>query len=370
MEGQQHLVNLAHTTPSFPTAHLVWGTGGARDAPGTGGPRLEQAAWPLGNGGQWRSSGRQASPRDERRSRCLGVRRQDSCGIKATPKESRRYWAKAVYFFSLKPIRKGDRQSVSRSVSQPLPQATASQPASPSLRVTGFLQGLARPRRGWCPLSGTGRSPTARASLRGPVRPAAASPRPLPGPPAPARGTDRPRSLPRRRPRLAGGGGGATAGGRGRRIGQRGLGGGGGRAERARCGAVSGGGRGERWRRREGVGPAPPPARAAAGCRGTGSYTGPAGPALPPSAPERVLPVPSFEESRRRGLAGAGACPPPWFPAEGRPLSPVRRPGCEGAGPGGPPQGCSNGVCRKPRGGSAGLGQGWEVRAAAWAVVF
>lgn len=197
MEGQQHLVNLAHTTPSFPTAHLVWGTGGARDAPGTGGPRLEQAAWPLGNGGQWRSSGRQASPRDERRSRCLGVRRQDSCGIKATPKESRRYWAKAVYFFSLKPIRKGDRQSVSRSVSQPLPQATASQPASPSLRVTGFLQGLARPRRGWCPLSGTGRSPTARASLRGPLRPAAASPRPLPGPPAPARGTDRPRSLPR-----------------------------------------------------------------------------------------------------------------------------------------------------------------------------
>lgn len=197
MEGQQHLVNLAHTTPSFPTAHLVWGTGGARDAPGTGGPRLEQAAWPLGSGGHWRSSGRQASPRDERRSRCLGVRRQDSCGIKATPKESRRYWAKAVYFFSLKPIRKGDRQSVSRSVSQPLPQATASQPASPSLRVTGFLQGLARPRRGWCPLSGTGRSPTARASLRGPVRPAAASPRPLPGPPAPARGTDRPRSLPR-----------------------------------------------------------------------------------------------------------------------------------------------------------------------------
>lgn len=54
-----------------------------------------------------------------------------------------------------------------------------------------------------------------------------------------------------------------------------------------------------------------------------------------------------------------------------RPAFALRGPGSgsEGAGPREPVLGWSEGVCGEP-GGSACPGQGWEVRAVAWAVVF
>lgn len=123
-------MNLAHTPPSFPPPAWCGGQGelgtpqaqagrgwsrlpGHWAMAGNGGQRWAMA----GNGGQRRSSGRRASPRAERRSWWLGVRRQT-----ATPKESRRYWAKAVYFYPFFPKTDAERRP------------PVSQPASPSLR--------------------------------------------------------------------------------------------------------------------------------------------------------------------------------------------------------------------------------------------